>query len=189
MDLDPEPVGAVADEVSLAVVGDATSERVLRDHGIDAVDVAVISMGECFEATQLCAVLLKKLGVRRVIVKSSVPVRIRILERIGADEIVSPEMDSASRLALKLRAPNLLDYLDLIGGRSLVQLRAPAAMAGKSIGELDIRRRFGVNVIAIRSGEGEEERVNDLPRPEDVIGKDDVLVVIGGEEEILKLAK
>jgi trk system potassium uptake protein TrkA len=147
-------------------------------------------MGESFEATQLCTVLLKRLGVPRVLAKSSLPVRIKILTRIGADEVVSPESEGAERLAQKLLSPNLVDYLDLVGGRALVQVRAPASWVGKSIGDLNVRRKYDVNVVAIRRGIGTaEESINDLPRPDDVIESEDVLVLIGGDADIQRLTE
>jgi trk/ktr system potassium uptake protein len=190
LDRDPDQVAAVVDALAMAVCADATDEKALRDNGLGTVDVAIVSMGESFEAAQLCTVLLKKLGVPRVLTKSSVPVRIKILERIGADEIVSPEMEGAERLAQKLLAPNVVDYLDLVGGHALVQVRAPSKMIGRTIGELDIRRRFNVNIVAIRRGVGsEDETINDLPRPEDVIEEGDVIVIIGGDEEVHRFAE
>jgi trk system potassium uptake protein TrkA len=190
MDEDPAAVAGVAGQVALAVCADATNEKDLRDNGLAAVDVAVVSMGESFEATQLCTVLLKKMGVKRVLTKSSAAVRKKILSRIGADEVFSPEKESAERLAQKLLSPNLVEYLVLIGGRALVQIKAPASMVGKSIGELDVRRRYNVNIVAVRRGvDTEHETINDLPRPADVIEADDVLVVIGSDEEIQRLAE
>jgi len=190
VDLLPENVARVADDVALAMVGDATQEKFLRECGVGSVDVAIVSMGESFEATQLATVLLKRLGVPRVLTKSSVPVRIKILTRIGADEVVSPEKEGAERLAQKLLSPSLVEYLDLAGDRALVQVVAPPAMVGKTIGELDVRRRYNVNIVAIRKRVGaDDETMNDLPRPEDVIEADDILVVIGGDEEIQRLTE
>ncbi|MCP3860940.1 MAG: TrkA family potassium uptake protein, partial [Phycisphaeraceae bacterium] len=178
VDRTPEHVAGVADDVALALVGDATQEKFLRECGVGSVDVAIVSMGKSFEATQLATVLLKRLGVPRVLTKSSVPVRIKILTRIGADEVVSPEKEGAERLAQKLLSPNLVEYLDLAGDRALVQVIAPAAMVGKTIGEIDVRRRYNVNIVAIRKRVGAEgETLNDLPRPDDVIEDGDVLVV------------
>ena len=189
LDIDPDLVAAVADRVALAVRADATDERALRDHGLDTVETAVVSMGESFEATQLATVLLKRIGVPRVLAKSSVPVRIDILERIGADEVISPEREGAERLAQKLLAPAVVECLSLIGGRSLVQVKAPRKWIGRSIGDLAVRRRFRVNIVAIRRSDGDEERIIDLPDAEDVIEETDQIVVIGGEEEIQRLAE
>jgi trk system potassium uptake protein TrkA len=190
LDRKPELVAAVADRVALAVCADATDERALRDNGLDAVETAIVSMGESFESTQLAVVLLKRLGVGRVLAKSSVPVRIDILKRIGADEVISPEREGAERLAQKLLAPGVVEFLSRVGGRSLVQVRAPAKWVGRTIGDLDVRRRYRVNIVAIRRAAGSDaEVVHDLPVPTDVIEVDDVLVLIGGEEEVQKLAK
>ena len=193
-----ERVAEVRDHVSVAIRLDATTERNLREHGLEGVDVAVVGMGENFEATQLVTVILKRLGVGQVVVKAPTPLQYEILKRIGADEVVSPEKESAIRLAQRLLSPRILDYIELAEGYSLVQLKVPAGFAGKSLRELDVRRVFGVNVVAIKrsveTGRDEddrpviEERFVGTTDPTDVIEEGDVLVVIGADADLDRLA-
>jgi trk/ktr system potassium uptake protein len=199
IDKDEERVSAIRDHVSIAVRLNATDERSLREQGVDKVDVAVVGMGESFEATQLTTVVLKGLGVKRVIVKSVDPLHEEIMRRIGADEVVSPEKEAAYRLAQVLLAPRLLDYIQLSEGHCLVQINAPEKFYGKTIRELDVRNVFSVNIVAIKkrkeTGRDEagkpvyEEKLVDIPRPTDVIDVSDVLVVIGEDADISRLAR
>jgi len=186
----------IQDTVTLAVRMDATDERALRAQGFDKVDVAVVAIGEKFEATTLVTVLLKQLGVPRVITRATSPIRAKILRLVGADEIISPEEESAQRLAQKLLAPHVIDYLELAEGSKLVQFLAPKAMQKKTIAQIDIRRKYGVNIIALKkrsiivNEKGEEkvtEKIVDVPQPEDVIEEGDILYIVGKDEKISRL--
>jgi trk system potassium uptake protein TrkA len=197
IDRDEDAVKKVRDSVSVALRMDATDEKALRAQGLESVDVAVVGMAHSFEATQLVTVMLRHLGVRKVVVKAASPLQEAILRRLGADEVISPEKESAVRLAQKLISPRLLDYIELAEGHSLVQIAAPKKFHGKTIQELDVRRVFGVNIVAVKKRvevaqeEGEpvlEERLVDIPLPTDVIEAGDVLVVVGRDEDIGRLA-
>ncbi len=198
IDRDEEHVAEVRDHVSVALCMDGTDERLLREQGVDHVDVAVVGMGESFESTQLAIVVLRRLGVKRVVVKSATPLHDEILRRIGAREVVSPEKESAIRLAQKLIAPRIVDYLEISEGNALVQITAPEKFHGRTIRELDVRNAYGVNIVAIkkrrevgRDENGEpilEERLVDIPGPTDVIDPTDVLVVIGANDDVSRLA-
>jgi trk system potassium uptake protein TrkA len=198
IDRSEEHVAAVQDHVSVAVCMDGTDERALREQGLSEVDVAVVAMAESFEATQLATVVLKRLGVGRVVVKAANRLHEDILRRIGADDVVSPEKESAIRLAQRLLVPSILDYVELAEGHSLVQVIAPKKFHGKTIRELDVRNAYGVNIVALKKrkeiGTSEsgaplyEEKLVDIPRPTDVIDPTDVLVVIGEDEDVNRLA-
>lgn len=191
-------VAEVRDHVSVAIRLDATSERNLREQGLSDVDVAVVGMGERFEATQLVTVILRRLGVKRVVVKAPTPLQYEILRRIGADEVVSPEKESAIRLAQRLLSPRILDYIELSEGHSMVQLQAPAKLVGKTLTELDVRNVYRVNIVAVKkrkeTGTDEngdpvfEERLVGIPDPTDVIDETDVLIVIGADADLDRLA-
>ncbi|MHC4472493.1 MAG: potassium channel family protein [Planctomycetota bacterium] len=193
-----DSVAKVRDHVSVAVCMDGTDEKALREQGLADVDVAVVAMAESFEATQLATVILRRLGVGRLVVKAAMPLHEHIFRRIGADEVVSPEKESAIRLAQRLIVPNIVDYIELAEGHKLVQLIAPKKFHGKTIRELDVRDAYGVNIVAIRkrkevkaeeSGEPVyEEKLVDIPRPTDVIDPTDVLLVIGEDRDLTRLA-
>lgn len=151
IDDDEEHVAEIRDLVSVAVVADGSDEKTLRDLGVQDVDVAVVSMGENFEGLQLTVVILKrKLGVKRVVAKATSPLREQILRRIGCDEVISPERESAMRLAHHLVLPRVLEHVALGPGKALVQVIAPPSMVGKAIKDTGARSRFGVNIVALK---------------------------------------
>lgn len=199
IDREEERVAEVRNHVSVALQMDGTDERSLTEQGVGKVDVAIVGMGENIEATQLATVILKnRLAVKRVVVKSPGPLQDAILSRIGADEVISPEKESAIRLAQRLLSPRIVDYIELSEGHSLVQLEAPKKFHGKTIRELDIRNAFAVNIVAIKKRKevGKDaagrtiwdEKLVDIPRPTDVIDPSDILVVIGEDRDISRLA-
>ncbi|MBI5359972.1 MAG: TrkA family potassium uptake protein [Planctomycetes bacterium] len=190
-------VDEAKDEVTLAVKLDATDEKELLAQGIHKVDVAIVSIGENFEANQLATVILKKLGVKKVITRATSTVRSKILALIGADEVISPEEETAMRLAQRLLVPNIVDYLELSEGYSVVELKAPEKFHGKTIKELDIRNKYDINLIAIKRilpvgkpSEGKTKIVlNAVPRPNDVIEPSDILIVVGDDKSIEELLR
>ena len=222
IDNDEANVAEVRDLVSVAVVADGSDEKTLSELGVATVDVAVVSMGDNFESMQLCVLTLKrKLGVKRVVAKATLPLRREILRRIGADEVVSPEREAAMRLAHHLVLPRILEQVALGPGKALVQVVAPPSMVGLDLKTIDARSRFGINIVAIKRrvgpdgkpcplvpgedaipspsfGEGAigdrrdtgiREEVNVVPMPTDVVQEGDVLVVVGDDEGINRMAE
>jgi len=189
IDSDPVIIEEIQDSVTLAVRMDATDEAALLAQGVDKVDVAIVSIGEGFEANTLVTVILKKLRVRKVVARAQTAMRARILELVGADEIISPEEESAIRLANRLTNPHIMSYIELSAGHSLVQIEAPRKFIGSSLASLDLRKKARVNIIAIRrpsQAEGGYD-VIDVPGPDDVIQMGDVLVIVGADENLKKL--
>lgn len=198
IDRDRSIVEDLRDQVTLAIAMDATDEQALKIQGVDQVDCAVVGMGHDFEANALATVLLKSMRVRRVISRAGNDMQAAILRRIGADSVVSPEDEAADRWSHRLLAPFLIDHVELAEDYALVQLAAPEAWLGKSLAELDLRRRHNITVVAIRrrapvSGEhGEEaseERVVDVPLPTSRIGPGDTLVIAGFNKDVEKLPR
>ncbi len=185
-------VEAIRDQVTVAVCLDSTDEDALRAQGVDRVDVAVVGIGANFEANALTTVLLRQIGVPRVISRATTDVRAEILAKIGADEVVNPERETADRWSERLLAPNIMERIELAKGFSLTQLPAPRSFAGKTLEDLAVRRKYKVNVVAIRRAvpsapEGEPPRVVSVPGPDSTIQEGDVLFVIGSDEAIRAL--
>lgn len=181
VDMNPRSVETVKDDATLAVVMDGTNREALLENGLDAVDVAVVGIGENFEANLFTSILLKQIGAKRVIARAMTPLQADILKGIGIDEVVSPEEESARRLAHRLARPNLIDFIEVAKDHAIVQIKAPPRFAGKSIKDLDLRRRYHVNLVAIRRDNGQTVSV---PSAEDVIAPTDVLVLIGHERDL-----
>lgn len=195
-DIREELVERVRDEVALAVHLDATDPEPLRSQDVAGLDAAIISIGEDFEANILATTTLKSMGVPRVISRASSEIQRRILSRVGADEVIFPEEERAVRLANQLANPNILEHLVLSEGHSLVQIRAPSAWHDKTVGEIDLRRKYEVNLVAIKrpakeggheGQEDAEEELLDLPMAHTMIRQGDILVLVGGTESLANL--
>ena len=182
--------------MTVAVRLDATDERALRGQGVDKVSCAVVSIGESFEANVMATALLKSMNIRKVIARSPTPIRQSILKHVGADEIISPEDESAVRLAQRLITPNILSFLEIGDGVSMIQIQAPAKFHNKNLGELDLRKKHEINLVAIKKrvvttgkdgSEVIDEKILDIPKPTDVIEPDDILVLMGRDEALAGL--
>lgn len=198
IDSDIKRVEAIRDSVTQVLCLDATDEEALARSGVLDVDAVVVTMGERMEAAIVITSLLKKLGVGQVIARAASSLYARILEDVGADRTILIEEQMAEQLAKSLLTPDLLEQIPLTSNHSLAEMSAPRYMVGKKLGQLDVRRRYGVNIIAIKkrvpmiTPEGEsgfKEQINDLPGPEDIIEQDDILVVVGNDADIERLAQ
>jgi len=191
-----ELVEHVRDEVALAVCLDATDPEALKAQGAGDLDAATVCIGEDFESNALATATLKSLGVRLVISRASTEIQRRILTAIGADQVVLPEEEVADRIAAHLANPNVLEHLELAEGHSLIQIRAPGEWLGRTLGEIDLRRKYEVNLVAVKrsivsrtpdGGESVEQQVVDLPLAHTVIREGDVLVLVGSTESLANL--
>lgn len=184
IDRDEELVNEIKNFVSVAVALDATKSAALREHGLDEVDVAVVSIGDNFEANILTALLLKDIGVPTVIARARTKTQAKILRHLGMDEVLNPEEEAAHRLAKRLARPKLIDFIELAEHHVVVQMKAPASFVGRSILDLDIRRRFQVNLVAIKKGSQGSRDIINVPHAEDVIEEGDVLIVVGRDKNV-----
>ncbi len=190
IDQDRQLVEEIRDSVSLAVCLDSTNEQALIAQGIDKVDAAIVAMGEAFEAAALTTAALKQVGVKRVICRSTSQVRGQILRRIGADDIVDPELEAAERWRNRLMLPAILERTILGEGFSLVQVAAPKSFVGQTLGAIDIRKKYDVNVVGIRrsepdpEGDGDRDKVIGVPMAHTEIEPADVLLLIGSDSSL-----
>jgi trk system potassium uptake protein TrkA len=187
IDIDPVQVQRVRDHSTQAVVLDAREIEPLRNLGLPDFDAVVLSLGTQVDASALVTLHLKDLGVRRLIAKASSADHARLLHMIGASEVVFPERDAAERVVRRLSDVNLIDFIPLGEGHSLREVTAPREFVGRSLVELKLRNRFGVQVVAIRSGGEATVRVN--PGPETVLQDQDALFVLGRDDELDRLRK
>lgn len=196
IDARQEIIEEIRDEVALAVRLDATDLHALRAQGVDKVDAAVVTIGEDFESNALATATLKELGIPQVISRAGTSIQAKILARIGADQVVSPEEESAVRLGRQLSNPQIVEYVELTEGHSLIQLKAPAAFHNKTLGQIDLRKKYKVNLVAIKkqvsavraAGDpSTEEQIIDVPMADTVIRPNDILVLVGATENLAKL--
>jgi trk system potassium uptake protein TrkA len=176
-----------AEFVSRAVQGDATDPVVLRGAGIAGVDAAVISMGENLAASILATVALRDLGVRDFYVKAAGDAEARALNAFGVSEVIIPEKEAGVRLAHRMGATEVLDYLPLGEGHSIQEIAIPPAWVGRSLRTLDPRGRLGIQVIAVRCVL--TEAVHVPPDPDAVLKDSDALIVAGADPALAALPR
>lgn len=184
VDTSAAAIDSISDRVTHAIVADATDERVLRRIGIAEFDAVVISVAADIRASILTAMLSKELGAKRVVAKAADDLHAKLLIKAGADQVVQPERDSGVRLARSIAVDSVLDYFALTDDVSINELRLPYSWAGKSLVQLGIRTRYGVSVIAIKRGEKMIVAID----PNSALEQGDVLVLLGSNHELEKLA-
>jgi len=168
-----------------AILADGSDREVIESLGIHPDDVVIISFGEDLAASTLITLHLKELKVKNIIVKAPNEDHKHVLEKVGATEVVIPERAMADKVAKSLISPNVLDYIPLSEDYTISELAPPGSFFGKTIGELHMRSKYHIEVIAVR--EMLPERLTMVPRADFIIKDSDVLVVIGKEKDIQKI--
>lgn len=170
----------LADRITQIVALDATNEEALRAVDITSFDTVVVAIGTNFEANLMTTVTLKGLGVKHVVCKAVSERQQQILLRVGADQVVLPEHEAGTRLAWRLAEPQVLDHLDLGEGISVAEVKVPEWLIGQSLMVSGLRKRFGINVLAIkRTG-----RMIVTPPADTVFAREDMMLIIGGDISI-----
>lgn len=185
VDIDNEKVQQIADDVTQAVAGDAKDKDVLRALGVRNCDCAIVAIASDLSSSIFITMNLQELDVPYIVSKAQGTMHKRILEKLGANSVVIPEQEMADRLATKLVEPNILDFIEISDEYSLVEEQAPGAWVNKSIKELSVRSRLGVNIIAVKNGKD----INIAPGGDYIVRDGDILVIIGKYEELAKLRK
>lgn len=185
IDKSKELIQKIKDFSSKAVVADAREREVLESIGIQEDDIVIVSFGEDLSSSTLLTLHLKELNVRRIIVKAPNEDHKRILQKVGATEVIIPEREMAGKVARSLISPNVIDYIPVSEDYNISEIAPPASFIGKSIAELNLRNRYHIEVIAIR--DVLSDRITLVPQASFVIKDSDILVVIGKEPDIKKI--
>lgn len=185
IDTDEDKVNEFANVASHAVVGDSTDETVLKSLGIRNFDHVIVAIGDNIQASILTTLILKELGVKHITVKAQNDYHEKVLSKIGADRIVHPERDMGRRIAHNIISNNVLDYLELSDEHSIVEIVANERINGNSIIDLDIRAKYGINIVAMKRGKD----IIVSPQANEIIQKDDILIVIGADTDINRFQK
>ena len=185
MDVSAELVSQFSNDVTHAVVGDGQDKEVLRALGAKEFDCGIVAIGDDLAASVLVTMNLKELGVPQVICKAHDETHRRVLEKLGADRVVIPEQEQAERLARSLSSHNVLDYIELSEEYGIIEVPAPNGWSGKSLKELNVRAKLGLNILAIRR----EGRINVSPGAEFTFEQKDILVVLGDSAALKKVQK
>lgn len=184
VDIDKEKVADISHEITHAVQADILDGEALEALGLRNFDVVVLSIKDV-EISCLAIIALKDHGAGRVVAQASGEAHAKILERIGADKVIMPERDMGTRLARSLAGENIIDYMELSARHSLMEIEALEEWVGHTLKDSNIRSRYGINVVAIRSG----KTLRVSPQGDDLIHDGDVLVVIGENSDLEKLHK
>lgn len=185
IDSDPEQVERIKNDCSRAIVLDARDKERLDALGVADFDVAVVSLGELIDVSALIALRLKELGVPRIVTKAGSEDHGKLLSLIGVEQVVYPEQEAAERLARRLHDPNLMDFIPLGDVYSIEEIATPDDFVGKSLAELRLRNRFGVQVLGIRDALTDRLELN--PGPQVQLKPSDALLILGRNDELRRL--
>lgn len=175
MDIREDLVQQVEGEVTHAVTADAQDKDVLRALGVRDFDCAIVAIGDDLAASVLTVMNLKELEVPYIVCKAHDDTHGRVLEKLGVDRVVIPEQEHAQRLARSLHSHNVLDYIELSEDYGILEIPAPKAWIGKTLKELNVRAKLGVNIIAVEN----DQKTNVSPSADYEIQPGDVMVVLG----------
>ncbi|MBP5686361.1 MAG: TrkA family potassium uptake protein [Clostridia bacterium] len=175
VDNDEDRVNDVMNFVTGAQIGDSTNELFLKTLGVDNYDVCIVTIGGDFQSSLETTCLLKELGAKKVVSRAECDGQAKLLLRNGADEIVYPEKQLASWVSIKYTADHILDYIELDSSCSIFEVSVPKEWIGKSIIQIDIRKKYDVNIIAIK----ENGKINAAVTPDTVLTEDKTLFVLG----------
>jgi len=175
----------VINMVTHAVQADSTDEEALRALGLRNFDVVVVAIGQDIQASILTTLIVKEMGVSKLVAKAQNELHGKVLAKIGADKVIYPERDMGARVAHNLVSPNILDHIELSEDYSIVDLKVGPGMVGKNLRQLDIRNKYGCNVMGIKS----TGVMNIAPSADDLIQEDDVLVVVGNNDDLHRFEK
>lgn len=183
VDASEKIVQSMADEVTQAVQADITDREALADLGLGDFDTVVVAVTSNIEPSILATALVKQLGVRRIIAKAANELHGSILEQVGATRVVFPERDTGLRVAHSFAAPGVQDYLDVAPDYGLARLRAPEALVGQSLGEIDLPRTRRLTVVALNRG----GKVLLNIHPEEILQGGDEIIVAGLDADLARL--
>lgn len=186
IDADEDIVQHISEHVTHAVQADATDENSLRALGIRNFDVAVITIGADIQSSVMATLIVKELGIKYVVSKAQNEMHAKVLYKIGADRVVFPERDMGVRVAHNLVSSNILDYIELAPDFSIMEISALKEWHGKTLQDLNIRAKYGINVMALKKKNNE---INVSPIARDVIEEGDIMVVIGHNNDLMKLQR
>ncbi len=183
IDIDMDKINHIKDAVSIAIQADVTDEDVLRKIEIHKFDKVIFGMSSALESIILSITLMKKLQVQYIIGKANKQIQKEVLLKIGADEVILPEIATAIRLANKITNPNILERFDIDEEQSFMEVKVPKEFLHKSLRELELRKNYGINVI-MKKYNGKTEIVTD---PDMVFNEKDTIYVIGKNKDIQKI--
>lgn len=184
VDKDEDTINELAPMYTNSYIGNCTNEGVLRSLGVNHFDICFVAIGDDFQSSLEITSLLKELGAPYVISKAERDIQAKFLLRNGADEIVYPERDVAIKLATRCNAHNIFDFIELTSDVAIFEIAVPKKWVKHTIAELNIRKRFMLNVLAIKKGSA----INAMPEPNYEFCPEDHIVVLGAPNDVIKIS-
>lgn len=175
-------VESVLPYVTNAQIGDSTNADFLRSLGVDNYDVCIVAIGNDFQSSLETTSLLKELGAKTVVSRAARDVQAKFLLRNGADEVVYPEKQIANWTAIRFSADHILDYIELDGDHAIFEVTIPKAWMGKTIGQLDVRKKYNVNILAVKDG----SKLDSFITPDTLLCEGRTLMVMGKYKDMQK---
>ena len=182
VDKDEEKINSILPLVTDAQIGDSTNEAFLRTLGINNYDVCIVTIGEDFQSSLETTSLLKELGGKLVVSRSDRDVQTEFLLRNGADEVINPEKQIAEWAAIRYASSHILDYIKLDDSHAIFEVPVPVEWSGKSVGQIDIRKKYSINIMAVK----ENGDMNLSVTPETVLDSNKTMLVLGEKKSIQK---
>ncbi len=183
IDIDEEKVQAYSNILTHVIIMDARDEESLYSLGLRNFDAVVVAIGEGVETNLFTTLILKEFGVTKIVVMANNQLHGRMLEKIGADKIIYPDIDMGQRVAHNIASSSIIDFVELDDNLSVVELHAPRFVVGHTLAETRLRDEFEVNVVALKNKKG----IQVPPSPHDVINAEDILILVGKNEGIRRL--
>lgn len=183
VDKNAETVNEISDSVTHAVIGDICDENTLKSLGARNFDVVILSTAGSMEVSIMATMILKDIGVKYLAVKAQNSLHSKILMKMGADKVLMPEFDMGVKLAQALSYGDFLDFIKLSPDYSIAELQAPEHWRSKTISELNVRARYGINILAVKNSDG----INPAPSPDYAFNKDDIIVAMGSNAKLAKM--
>lgn len=185
IDKDEQKVSSVLKYVTNAQIGDSTSEDFLRSLGVRNFDVCIVAIGDDFLASLETTSFLRELGAKKIVARAARDMQRKFLLRNGADDVVYPERDMGDWTAVRYSSDNIFDYMKLAGDYGVFEIAVPANWTGKTIGELDVRNHYKVNIMAVRSG----DQMDIMTGADYMLEPGQTLMVLGKTHDIHRLLK
>ncbi|BBF44324.1 Trk system potassium uptake protein TrkA [Lachnospiraceae bacterium KM106-2] len=184
VDENEDKIQEMADIVTYAVKADVCDAEMMESLGISNFDGAVVAIGEDLEASVMVTILAKELGIPYVLAKAQTEIHAKVLKKVGADQVVYPEKETGIRIANNLLMGNFFNAIELSCTTSMMEIDLPESWEGQSLAELNLRAKYKVNVIGIK----QHDVLNINPDADQILNKSDILVVIGKNDMLNKLA-
>lgn len=186
VDHNEEAINKMANFVTYAICADVSSPSVLMDLGLESMDAAIVAIGDNLEAAVLATTTLKELGIKQIVCKAKTLLHAKVLKKVGADEVIIPELDAGKNLANSMSSEQVIDFINIHEDFSVLEVVAPEEWIGHTIISLNVRKEYGITILGIYR---DEETFLGNPGPDTVIREKDSVVIYGDKDEIGKIVE